>query len=95
MNLKIGKRIKNLRNRDDVTQEKLADAIGVTSQAISKWENEIGYPDIEYITPIANFFNVTIDELFGHDKGENENKIKKCKSKQIVKKSCENIVFEE
>ena len=77
MNLKIGKRIKNLRNRDDVTQEKLADAIGVTSQAISKWENEIGYPDIEYITPIANFFNVTIDELFGHDKGENENKIKK------------------
>lgn len=76
MNLKIGKRIKALRNRDDVTQEKLADAIGVTSQAISKWENEIGYPDIEYITPIANFFNVTIDELFGHDKGESENKIK-------------------
>ena len=76
MNLKIGKRIKALRNRDDVTQEKLADAIGVTSQAISKWENEMGYPDIEYIIPIANFFNVTIDELFGHDKGESENKIK-------------------
>ena len=76
MNLKIGKRIKALRNRDGVTQEKLADAIGVTSQAISKWENEIGYPDIEYITPIANFFNVTIDDLFGHDKGESENKIK-------------------
>lgn len=76
MNLKIGKHIKALRNRDDVTQEKLADAIGVTSQAISKWENEMGYPDIEYITPIANFFNVTIDEIFGHDKGESENKIK-------------------
>ena len=75
MNLKIGKRIKALRNRDGVTQEKLADAIGVTSQAISKWENEIGYPDIEYITPIANFFNVTIDQLFGHNRSESENKI--------------------
>jgi transcriptional regulator with XRE-family HTH domain len=50
-----------------VTQEKLADALGVTSQAVSRWESETGYPDIEYITPLANYFNVTIDELFGHD----------------------------
>lgn len=55
MNVKIGKSIKMLRNRYNVTQERLAEAICVTSQAISKWENEMGYPDIEYITPIANF----------------------------------------
>ena len=60
MNVKIGKHIKELRNRDGVTQDALAEALGVTGQAISKWENESGYPDIEYITPIANFFNVTI-----------------------------------
>ena len=76
MNVKIGKQIKILRNRDGVTQDRLADALGVTSQAISKWENEIGYPDIEYIVPIANFFNVTVDALFEHDRSESENKIK-------------------
>jgi len=75
MNAKIGKQIKILRNRDGVTQDRLADALGVTSQAISKWENEVGYPDIEYIVPIANFFNVTIDTLFEHDRSESENKI--------------------
>ena len=75
MNVKIGKHIKALRKRDEVTQDRLAEALGVTSQAISKWENETGYPDIEYIAPIANFFNVTIDELFGHDKAEKERKI--------------------
>ena len=75
MNVKIGKHIKELRNRDGVTQDALAEALGVTGQAISKWENESGYPDIEYITPIANFFNVTIDQLFGHDRSECENKI--------------------
>lgn len=40
MNVKIGRRIKALRSRDDVTQDKLAEALGVTSQAISKWEND-------------------------------------------------------
>ena len=75
MNVKIGKHIKELRNRDGVTQDALAEALGVTGQAISKWENESGYPDIEYIIPIANFFNVTIDQLFGHDRSESENKI--------------------
>lgn len=77
MNVKIGKQIKILRNRDGVTQERLAEALGVTSQAISKWENEIGYPDIEYIVPIANFFNITVDALFEHDRSESENKINK------------------
>ena len=43
MNVKIGKHIKELRNRDGVTQDALAEALGVTGQAISKWENESGY----------------------------------------------------
>ena len=42
MTVKIGKRIKALRKRDDVTQDRLAEVLGVTSQAISKWENETG-----------------------------------------------------
>ena len=66
MNVKIGAKIKELRKRDDITQEQLAEILGVTNQAISKWESENGYPDIEYISPIAEFFNVTIDYLFDH-----------------------------
>ena len=75
MNVKIGAKLKALRARDGVTQEKLACALGVTAQAVSKWESENGYPDLEYLTPIANFFNVTLDELFGHDLAEKQRKI--------------------
>ena len=70
MNVKIGEKIKELRKRGGITQDKLATALGVTNQAISKWESENGYPDIEYIKPIANFFNVTIDYLFDNDTEE-------------------------
>ncbi len=85
MNVKIGTKIKVLRKRDGVTQEKLADALGVTPQAVSKWESENGYPDLEYLTPIANFFNITLDELFGHDLAEKQKKIDEyCKMRQAL-----------
>ena len=58
-----------------MTQEELAAAIGVTSQAVSKWENGSSYPDIEYITPLASFFNVTTDYLFSCDTAEKQRKI--------------------
>ena len=63
MNIKIGARLKELRKHKNVTQEQLADALGVTNQAVSRWESESGYPDIEYIIPIANFFKVTANYL--------------------------------
>ena len=63
MNIKIGARVKELRKRQNVTQEQLAKVLGVTNQAISRWESESGYPDIEYIIPIANFFKVTANYL--------------------------------
>ena len=66
MNVKIGIKIKELRKRDNITQELLAEVLGVTNQAISKWESESGYPDIECISSVADFFNVTIDYLFDH-----------------------------
>ena len=92
MNVKIGKQIKILRNRDGVTQDRLAEALGVTSQAISKWENEIGYPDIEYIVPIANFFNVTVDALFEHDRSETESKINQyCEKLDEMHRGWENV----
>ncbi len=66
MQVEIGKNIKELRKRDNRTQEDLAKALGVTCQAISRWESSGGYPDMELVPAIANYFHVTIDELFGY-----------------------------
>ena len=66
MQLDLGKRIRELRKRDGRTQESLAEALGVTSQAISRWEANGGYPDMEMIPAIANYFHISIDELFGY-----------------------------
>lgn len=65
MNIEIGKKIKALRTERLVTQEQLAVFLGVTPQAISRWESEYAYPDIELLPSIADFFSVTTDELLG------------------------------
>lgn len=75
MNVKIGMNIKKLRIEKKVTQDTLATAIGVTPQAISRWESENGYPDIELLPSLADFFNVSTDELLGYKLSERENEI--------------------
>lgn len=67
MQIKLGEKIKELRGRDRRKQEDLAVALGVTNQAVSRWEANGGYPDIELLPAIANYFHITIDELFGYD----------------------------
>lgn len=66
MQLDLGTKIRRLRHRDGRTQEALAEALGVTAQAVSRWESGGSYPDMNLIPPIANYFGVTIDELFGY-----------------------------
>ena len=65
--IKLGERIKELRQRDGRTQEAPACELGVTAQAVSRWEKGICYPDLEVIPSVANYFGVSIDELFGYD----------------------------
>ena len=65
--IKLGERIKEFRQRDGRTQDALAEELGVTAQAVSRWEKGICYPDMEVIPSIANYFNVSIDVLFGYD----------------------------
>lgn len=68
MNIKIGEKIKQLRHRDGRKQEDLAAALSVSPQAVSRWEAKVGYPDMELIPAIANYFNISIDELFGYSR---------------------------
>ena len=75
MNIKIGAIIKKLRQENNVTQDTLATAIGVTPQAISRWEAEGGYPDIELLPALADFFSVSIDELLGYKLSEREQEL--------------------
>lgn len=67
MQLDLGQKIRELRRRDGRTQEALAEALGVTAQAVSRWESNGGYPDMEMIPSIANYFHISIDELFGYN----------------------------
>ena len=76
MKLTLGQKIKELRKRDGRKQEDLAGALGVTNQAISRCEKDGSYPDMEMIPAIANYFGITIDELFGYE-NDRENLMKK------------------
>lgn len=63
----IGSRIKSLRKRNGRTQEDLARALGISCQAVSRWEIGGGSPDISMIPAIAHYFHISIDQLFGYD----------------------------
>lgn len=73
MSSTMGQIIKDLRKKNGFTQEELAERLGVTYQAVSKWENDTGMPDISQVVPLASIFGVSTDVLFGiADTTENE-----------------------
>ena len=61
--MKIGSNIAALRKKKGITQEELANALGVSAQAVSKWENNSSCPDVSLLTVIADYFGVTVDAL--------------------------------
>lgn len=64
----LGERIKYHRKRLGLTQEQLADRLGVSAQAVSKWENNQSCPDISILPEIADLFGISIDELLGKER---------------------------
>lgn len=64
--MSIGQNIKKYRKEKGYTQRELADMVGVSVQAVSKWETEVGAPDISQIVPLASALNISTDELFGY-----------------------------
>lgn len=75
MELKIGNKIKSLRKKQRVTQEQLAEKIGVSFQAVSKWENDIALPDITLIPVLASYFGVSTDEILSYNSYEKDKEI--------------------
>ena len=65
--LNLSSNLGRLRRERKITQEELADFIGVTKAAVSKWENRQSTPDIMLLPKLASFFGVTLDELMGYE----------------------------
>ncbi len=68
----LGNKIAELRKEKGMTQEALANALGVSNQAVSKWEANQSCPDIQLLPQIADFFGVSLDSLFGREVHQEE-----------------------
>lgn len=66
----LGMRIAQLRKRKGLTQEGLAEILGVSSQAVSKWENDLSCPDIQLLPRLASTLGITVDELLSGKNNE-------------------------
>lgn len=65
--MEIGKKLKEMRMRSDLTQEQVAEKLFVSRQTISNWENEKSYPDIISIMKLSDLYEVSLDELLKGD----------------------------
>ena len=66
--IKLGEKIKSLRKQKNISQEVFANYLGVSFQAVSKWENGRGYPDISLIQPLADVLGISVIELLQGEK---------------------------
>ena len=65
--------IKELREKNNITQSQLAEMLGVSDKAVSKWETGRGYPDITLLEPIADAFKISLPELISGHQVKNVN----------------------
>lgn len=80
---KIGMFLKELRREKQLTQEQLAEVFGVSNRSISRWENGVNMPDFDLVIEIANYYDVSIEEILD---GERKNEMIDKKEEQTLLK---------
>lgn len=65
----FAEKLKSIRKKAGLSQEQLAEKLGVSRQAVTKWETETGIPDIENMMAISALFDISIDELLSNERG--------------------------
>ena len=65
--INLGRVLAENRRRRGITQDQLAEHLGVSKAAVSKWETEASYPDIFMLPKLASFFDISIDALMGYE----------------------------
>lgn len=70
--MRFAEKIKSIRKQAGMSQEQLAEKLGVSRQAVTKWETDAGIPDIENIMAISAMFDISIDELLSNERGRNK-----------------------
>lgn len=65
----FAEKLKSIRKQAGMSQERLAEKLGVSRQAVTKWETDAGIPDIENIMAISVLFDISIDELLSNERG--------------------------
>ena len=70
MNETFGERLARLRRQRNLTQEEIGEQVSVSAQAVSKWENDISYPDVPTLVILADILDVSLDTLLGKEKEE-------------------------
>jgi transcriptional regulator with XRE-family HTH domain len=85
MEYNFGDKIKSLRRAKELTQEQLAEVLGVSYQAISKWETNAALPDVTLFPILARFFGVTTDELHGMDEFRDRERIEEAYNRTFIK----------
>ncbi|MDD5602726.1 MAG: helix-turn-helix transcriptional regulator [Eubacteriales bacterium] len=85
----INEKISELRKAKNMTQEEMANTIGVSAQSVSKWENAVTMPDILLLPVIADIFGVSIDELFGKS---SKNEVKQIAYDDIFDEACNSML---
>lgn len=79
----LGMMISSLRKEKGMTQLELAEKMGVTDKAVSKWERDLSFPDINSISKLAEIFDVSVDDLM-QVKAEHKENLSKSKINEIV-----------
>lgn len=82
--MSLGSKIKELRNRNGMTQKELSEKLNVTAQAVSRWESDEVEPSVQTIKQMSAIFNVSIDELFGNETEPKVVEVEKIVEKPVV-----------